>query len=415
MHLEGKTWKHILRELHLRMSLPIFRLKRFLHLQGLFFCSKARRNHRHPLSTLCKFMMFEIYFCMVHKFCAIMQAGNSSRKEHPMDELIIYNTDDGMAKVSLLAKDGTVWCTQAQMAELFDVQKAAISKHLKNLFDDSELDKNSVVSILETTAADGKSYQVAFYSLDAILAVGFRVRSPRGTQFRRWANSTLKEYLQKGYLLDSERLKNPDGRPDYFDELLEKIRDIRASEKRFYQKVRDLFALSSDYDRSDTATAFFFAETQNKLIYGVTGMTAAELIVSRADSEKSNMDLTSWQGSIVRRKDIYIAKNYLQKDEIDALNHLVSIFLESAEFRVKRRKDLTISFWREAVDKLLVDHDVPLLTSAGSISHKQMKDTVDKIYDAFEERRKEADAMAADQQDLAELESDMKIISIEKK
>ena len=215
--------------------------------------------------------------------------------------------------------------------------------------------------------------------------------------------------------MDSERLKNPDGRPDYFDELLEKIRDIRASEKRFYQKVRDLFALSSDYDRSDTATAFFFAETQNKLIYGVTGMTAAELIVSRADSEKSNMALTSWQGSIVRRKDIYIAKNYLQKDEIDALNHLVSIFLESAEFRVKRRKDLTISFWREAVDKLLVDHDVPLLTSAGSISHKQMKDTVDKIYDAFEERRKEADAMAADQQDLAELESDMKIISIEKK
>ena len=154
-----------------------------------------------------------------------------------MDNFIIYNTDDGQAKVSLLAKDGTVWCTQAQMAELFNVQRAAISKHLKNLFEDGEVDKNSVVSILETTA-DGKKYKVAFYSLDTILAVGFRVRSPRGTQFRRWANSTLKEYLQKGYILDVERLKNPGGRPDYFDELLEKIRDIRASEKRFYQKLR---------------------------------------------------------------------------------------------------------------------------------------------------------------------------------
>lgn len=332
-----------------------------------------------------------------------------------MDDLIIYNTDDGQANVSLLAKDGTVWCTQAQMAELFNVQKAAISKHLKNLFEDNEIDKNSVVSILETTAADGKHYNVAFYSLDAILAVGFRVRSPRGTQFRRWANSTLKEYLQKGYVLDSERLKNPDGRPDYFDELLEKIRDIRASEKRFYQKLRDLFALSSDYDKTDTSTIRFFAETQNKLIYGVTGMTAAELVLSRADAGKPNMALTSWQGSIVRRKDIYTAKNYLSADELDTLNRLVTIFLESAEFRVKRRKDLTISFWREAVDKLLVDHDVPVLASAGSVSHKQMVDTVDTMYAAFEERRKKADALAADQQDLEELEADAKLISLEKK
>lgn len=332
-----------------------------------------------------------------------------------MDDLIIYNTDDGKANVSLLAKDGTVWCTQAQMAELFNVQKAAISKHLKNLFDDNEIDKNSVVSILETTAADGKHYNVAFYSLDAILAVGFRVRSPRGTQFRRWANSTLKEYLQKGYALDSERLKNPDGRPDYFDELLEKIRDIRASEKRFYQKLRDLFALSSDYDKTDTSTIRFFAETQNKLIYGVTGMTAAELILSRADADQPNMALTSWQGSIVRRKDIYTAKNYLSADELDTLNRLVSIFLESAEFRVKRRKDLTISFWREAVDKLLVDHDVPVLTSAGSVSHKQMVEKVNDRYTAFEERRKNADALAADQQDLEELEADAKLISLEKK
>lgn len=339
----------------------------------------------------------------------------NSRKEYFMDDLIIYNTDDGQANVSLLAKDGTVWCTQAQMAELFNVQKAAISKHLKNLFEDGEVDKNSVVSILETTAADGKKYKVAFYSLDTILAVGFRVRSPRGTQLRRWANSTLKEYLQKGFILDSERLKNPDGRPDYFDELLAKIRDIRASEKRFYQKLRDLFALSSDYDKTDRATMLFFAETQNKLIYGVTGKTAAELILSRADASQPNMALTSWQGSIVRRKDIYTAKNYLTADELDTLNRLVTIFLESAEFRVKRHKDLTLPFWRSSVDKLLEDHDVPLLTSPGTVSHQQMVNQVDAIYTAFDARRKKEDAIAADQQDLEELESDAKVILLSKK
>lgn len=331
-----------------------------------------------------------------------------------MDNFIIYNTDDGQAKVSLLAKDGTVWCTQAQMAELFNVQRAAISKHLKNLFEDGEVDKNSVVSILETTAADGKKYKVAFYSLDTILAVGFRVRSPRGTQFRRWANSTLKEYLQKGYILDVERLKNPGGRPDYFDELLEKIRDIRASEKRFYQKLRDLFALSSDYNKADRSAISFFSEVQNKLIYGVTGRTAAELILDRADAAKPNMALTSWQGSIVRRKDIYTAKNYLTADELDSLNRLVTIFLESAEFRVKLRKDLTLSFWREETDRLLTSYGIPVLASAGTVSHKQMMNHVDAVYSAFDARRKASDAEAADREDLEELEQDAKWIAASK-
>ena len=332
-----------------------------------------------------------------------------------MDDLIIYNTDDGQANVSLLAKDGTVWCTQAQMAELFQVTKQSISHHLANCFQDREVNENSVVKYYLTTAADGKNYKTAFYSLDAILAIGFRVRSPRGTQFRRWANSALREYLQKGYLLNSERLKNPDGRPDYFDELLEKIRDIRASEKRFYQKLRDLFALSSDYDKTDRATIRFFAETQNKLIYGVTGQAAAELILSRADSSKPNMGLTSWQGGIVRRKDIYTAKNYLTAEELDALSRLVSIFLESAEFRVSRRKDLTLPFWRGSVDKLLTDHEVPLLTSPGVVSHQRMVDQVDAIYAAFDARRKKADALAADRQDLEELEADAKMILLDKK
>ena len=224
-----------------------------------------------------------------------------------MDDLIIYNTDDGQANVSLFAKDGTVWCTQAQIAELFDRSVSTISRRIANILKENELNEKSNLRFLQIANSDKP---VALYSLDMILAVGFRVRSPRGTQFRRWANSTLKEYLQKGFVLDSERLKNPDGRPDYFDELLAKIRDIRASEKRFYQKLRDLFALSSDYDKTDRATMLFFAETQNKLIYGVTGKTAAELILSRADASQPNMALTSWQGSIVRRKDIYTAKNY---------------------------------------------------------------------------------------------------------
>lgn len=329
-----------------------------------------------------------------------------------MDDLIIYNTDDGEANVSLLAKDGTVWCTQAQMAELFGKSISTISRHISNILDENEVDKKSNLHFMQIANSDKP---VAIYSLDVILAVGFRVRSPRGTQFRQWANSTLRKYLQKGFVLDSERLKNPDGRPDYFDELLAKIRDIRASEKRFYQKLRDLFALSSDYDKTDRATILFFAETQNKLIYGVTGKTAAELILSRADASQPNMALTSWQGSIVRRKDIYTAKNYLTADELDTLNRLVTIFLESAEFRVKRRKDLTLPFWRESVDKLLTDHDVPLLASPGTVSHQQMVNQVDAIYTAFDARRKKEEAIAADQQDLEELEADAKVILLSKK
>lgn len=202
-----------------------------------------------------------------------------------MDNFIIYNTDDGQSKVSLLAKDGTVWCTQAQIAELFDRSVSTISRHIANILKENELNEKSNLRFLQIANSDKP---IALYSLDMILAVGFRVRSPRGTQFRRWANSVLKEYLQKGYILDVERLKNPGGRPDYFDELLEKIRDIRASEKRFYQKLRDLFALSSDYDKTDRSAISFFSEVQNKLIYGVTGRTAAELILDRADAAKPN-------------------------------------------------------------------------------------------------------------------------------
>lgn len=211
-----------------------------------------------------------------------------------MDNIIIYNTDDGAAKVSLYANDGTVWMTQAQMAELFNKERSGITRHIKNIFSEGELEEKSNVSFFHIANSDKP---VAFYSLNVILAVGFRVRSPRGTEFRRWANTTLREYLQKGFLIDDERLKNPDGRPDYFDELLARIRDIRASEKRFYQKLRDLFALSVDYDKTERETQLFFADIQNKLIFAVTNKTAADLICARANASAPNMALTSWEGT----------------------------------------------------------------------------------------------------------------------
>ena len=302
--------------------------------------------------------------------------------------IIIYNTVDGKAKVVLYAKDGNVWMNQNQIAELFDTSIPNISMHISNILKDGELMLDSVVKEYLTTASDGKKYNVTFYSLDMILALGFRVRSKRGTQFRVWANHNLKEYMVKGFLIDDERLKNPDGRPDYFDELLERIRDIRASEKRFYQKVRDLLSLSSDYDKTDKATQMFFAETQNKLIYAVTNKTAAELIVSRADANQPNMALTSWKGNIVRKQDIYIAKNYLRDDEIDMLNRLTVLFLDSAELRVKERKDLTLGYWRKNVDALLDFQNKEVLKNTGSISNKQMENIVDAVYEEFNTRRK---------------------------
>jgi hypothetical protein len=317
--------------------------------------------------------------------------------------IIIYNTADGKAKVSLYAKDGNIWMNQTQLAELFDTSIPNISIHISNILDEGELQQNSVIKDYLTTATDGKNYNVTFYSLDMILAIGFRVRSKRGTQFRIWANKNLKEYMIKGFVMDGERLKNPDGRPDYFDELLERIRDIRASEKRFYQKVRDLFALSSDYESSDKGTQMFFAETQNKLLFAVTGKTSAEIIVSRASALKPNMNLTAWKGSIVRKQDIYIAKNYLTADEIDTLNRLVVIFLESAELRAKVRLDLTINFWRENVDRILEFQDKKILNNAGSISKEQMEQKVNSIYSDFDRRRKEYDAELEDKNDLEEI------------
>lgn len=324
-----------------------------------------------------------------------------------MADIIIYNTADGKAEIKLYADNGTVWLTQAQIAELFTKNISTISRHIANIFDENEIEEKSNLRFMQIANSDKP---VAFYSLDVILAVGFRVRSPRGTQFRQWANNTLKEYLQKGFILDKDRLKNPDGRPDYFDELLEQIRDIRASEKRFYQKLRDLFALSSDYKVTERATQLFFADTQNKLLFGVTKKTAAEIIDTRANADAQNMALTSWSGSIVRKADVIVAKNYLTSDEIDVLNRLVTIFLESAELHVKMRKDLTLDFWRASVDKLLLDHGVPLLQSHGKITMEQAQIHARKVYEEFDARRKAFDAAQADAIDLLVLEQEAKSI-----
>ncbi len=320
------------------------------------------------------------------------------------NNIIIYNTADGKASVSLLAKEGTAWMSQAQIAELFSTSVPNISMHITNIFEEGEVDKNSVVKDYLTTARDGKNYSVAYYSLEMILAIGFRVRSKRGTQFRIWANNNLKEYMIKGFVMDDERLKNPDGKPDYFDELLERIRDIRASEKRFYQKVRDLFKLSSDYDASDKETNLFYAQTQNKLLFAITGQTAAEIIVKRADASEPNMALTSFHGSKVRKQDIYIAKNYLNEDELDSLNRIVVIFLETAEFRAKNRQDITMDFWKENIDRIIEFNDKELLKGHGSISNEQMKKMVEKVYSTFDTKRKKQEVIEADNQDLEELQ-----------
>lgn len=322
-----------------------------------------------------------------------------------MSELILYTTEDGQSKIQLRADNGTVWLTQLEMAELFLTSKQNIAKHLKAIFADGELAQDSVVNQWLTTASDGKKYRIVHYNLDAILAVGYRVRSPRGVQFRRWASTVLSEYLHKGFVMDDERLKNPDGRPDYFDEMLARIRDIRASEKRFYQKVRELFSLSSDYDKTDKSTQQFFAAVQNLLLYAVTQQTAAELICARANPDDNHFGLLSWKGDKVRKQDILIAKNYLSEDEIDTLNRLVVIFLETAELRAKSRIETRMAFWQGRVGEIISSNGFPLLQDAGAISHAKMEQLTNQRYTEFDQRRKTQEAMAADLADETELKT----------
>ena len=322
-----------------------------------------------------------------------------------MTDLILYTTEDGRSQIKLRAKDQTVWLSQREMAHLFDVSTDNVGLHLKNVFTDGELAENSVTEESSVTAADGKNYRTKLYNLNAILAVGYRVRSPRGVQFRRWASTILMEYLVKGFVMDDERLKNPDGRPDYFDEMLARIRDIRASEKRFYQKVRELFTLSSDYDKTDQATQVFFATVQNLLLYAVTQKTAAELITARADRKDPHFGLLHWKGGKVRKTDILTAKNYLTEDEIDTLNRLVVIFLETAELRAKNKQETRMSFWKQNVDQIITSNGFPLLTHTGAISHEQMEAKTSALYLDYDQQRKKQEAKEADAEDEVDLKA----------
>ncbi len=318
------------------------------------------------------------------------------------NDLILYTTDDGESQLVLRELGGQVWLTQLEMAELYQTSKQNIGKHVKAVLSDGELAEGAVVNSKFTTAADGKEYLTQLYALPMIIAVGYRVRSTRGTQFRQWATRTLAEYLSKGFAMDDERLKDP--KWDYFDELLERIRDIRSSEKRFYQKVRDLFTLAEDYRANEKDTGLLFAEVQNKLIYAVTGYTTAELIVARADPNMPNMNLTSFSGKRVRKADVVIAKNYLQGDELERLNRLVSMFFEFAEFRAKNKQHLTLDDWRKYVDSFMEFNEQPRLNNAGNISRVKMEQIANQRYEQFDQQRKSAEAKATDAEELIELE-----------
>lgn len=328
-------------------------------------------------------------------------------------DLILYSTDDGLAKFTLREMDGQVWLMQLEMAELYQTTKQNIGKHIQAIIADGELAEGAVVNQKFTTAADGKDYLTHLYAMPMIIAVGYRVRSTRGTQFRQWAARSLSEYLQKGFVMDDARLKEP--RWDYFDELLKRIRDIRASEKRFYQKIRDLFTLAEDYRANEQDTARLFAEVHNKLFFAVTGHTTAELIVQRANASAPNMNLLSFKGDRVRNADVVVAKNYLNAEELNQLNRLVGMFLDFAELRAEQRKHLMLVDWRQYIDSFMAFNEQPLLRTAGSISHEQMKQVAHERNEQFDQHRRQAEALAADTQELAELESLEKRLSSQKK
>ncbi len=321
-------------------------------------------------------------------------------------ELILYTTEDGAASVRLRAEGGSVWITQAEMAALFQTTPQNITLHVKAIYAEGELQPEATCKEhLQVRQEGGRQVRRALkhYNLDMILAVGYRVRSLRGTQFRQWATTHLREYLVKGFVMDDERLKEPGGW-DYFDELLERIRDIRASEKRFYQKVRDIYATAVDYDPKSEAARLFFKKVQNKMLWAVTGHTAAELISGRANPALPNMGLTSFKGSRVRQGDVTVAKNYLQQPEIDELNRIVVMYLDYAEDMARRRKTMTMREWEDKLDAFLQFNERDVLTHAGKISAQVAERLALERYAEFDARRREAERLAADAEDVRALE-----------
>ncbi|HEY0968000.1 MAG TPA: virulence RhuM family protein [Opitutaceae bacterium] len=307
------------------------------------------------------------------------------------NEIVFYRTPDGEQRIEVVFRDENFWMTQKALADLFAVNVPTISKHLKNIFESGELVENSVVSKMETTAADGKNYQVGFYNLDAIIAVGYRVNSYQATQFRIWATKTLKEFIIKGFVLDDERLKQGKSfGQDYFDELLERIREIRASERRFYQKITDIYALSVDYDKNAPITRDFFANVQNKLHWAITGQTAAETIHRLADASKPHMGLITWKqgpGGKVLKSDIDVAKNYLNEAHIRELNRIVSAYLDLAENRAERQIAMKMADWVRFLDGFLELSNYPILEGKGSVSALEAKLKAEAEFEVFRQRQ----------------------------
>lgn len=299
--------------------------------------------------------------------------------------IILYQTEDGKSRIEVTLCNDTVWLTADQMAELFQRNKSTISRHIKNVFEDGELNPDSVVAFFATTAADNKKYQVAYYNLDMIISVGYRVKSHRGVQFRIWATQVLREYLVKGFAMNDDLLKRAGG-GNYFDELLSRIRDIRSSEKVFYRKILEIYALSIDYDPRTETTMQFFKTVQNKMHFSVHGHTAAEIIYERANAEKDFMGLTSWTGALPKRTDAEIAKNYLSSDELDTLNRIVSLYLDFAELQAKSHKPMYMKDWIQKLDDFLKLSGKELLNHAGKISAELAKQKADTEYDKFKER-----------------------------
>jgi len=311
-----------------------------------------------------------------------------------MNQILIYQSEDGRTKLDVRLEDQTVWLNQKQLTELFGKAKGTISEHIKHVFEDQELEEDSVVRLFRTTAADGKIYEVAHYNLDMVLALGFRVRSPVAVRFRQWAADKLKEYIVKGFVLDDERLKDPKTGNDYFEELTRRIQDIRTSERRFYQKITDIYATSVDYDKDDPLTQAFFATVQNKVHYAIHGQTAAEVIVSRADAGMPNMGLTSWEGARIRKADVAIAKNYLNAEELRALNNLVEQYLIYAESQAERRAPMTMHDWITKLEGFLKLNDRGILQNAGEVSAEMARTHAERKFVEFrqvEDRHFESD------------------------
>jgi len=300
-----------------------------------------------------------------------------------MSEFLIYQSEDGKTQLSVVLENENLWLSQKQLTDLFGKAKGTISEHIKHIFEDGELVEDSVVRFFRTTAADGKSYEVAHYNLDMVLAVGYRVRSQAGVRFRQWASAQLKEFIIKGFVLDDERLKNPGKGRDYFDELTRRLQDIRTSERRFYQKITDIYATSVDYDPAASLTQDFFATVQNKVHYAIHGHTAAELIVKRADSSLPNMGLTTWDGARIRKSDASVAKNYLTEDELRALNNLAEQYLVFAEGQAARRVAMTMQDWITKLEGFLTLNDREILEGAGSVSARLAKTHAEGEFSKF--------------------------------